>query len=141
MDILKKAVEFAKEIRKTKEYFNLKVAKEQNDNDSKLQNLINEFNLLKLKIQHRNEQNILDDETQKAKYKSDSILLSQCYDKIMENEHMLAFNDASEKMNFLMENINKILLAAVNGKALENVNDLLKDENCSGDCSGCSGCF
>ena len=141
MDILKKAVEFAKEIRKTKEYFNLKVAKEQNDNDSKLQNLINEFNLLKLKIQHRNEQNILDDETQKAKYKSDSILLSQCYDKIMENEHMLAFNDASEKMNFLMENINKILLAAVNGKALENVNDLLKDENCSGDCSGCSSCF
>ena len=141
MDILEKAINFAKDIRKTKENLNLENAKKKNDGDKVLQNMINEFNLLKLKINYATSKSDLIDQKKVDDDRQNSVLLSNLYDEIMKNKNMIEYNNASEKMDLLMNKINKILLAAVNGKMLNNVDELISDEGCSGNCSGCSGCF
>lgn len=131
MDIFEEAVDFAKKIQKTEEFLNLKKAKQRNDCDEKLQDLIHEFNLLKFKLrQGSNEKS--------EEYEQNSLKLSELYDKIMENKNMIMFNEASEKMNSVMNRVNKILVAAVNDGNFEEIDD---KEGCGGDCSGCSGCF
>ena len=52
MDIIQETFNFAKKIQKTEQFLNLKKAKECNDNDKQLQDLINEFNMIKLKIEY-----------------------------------------------------------------------------------------
>lgn len=137
MDIIQETFNFAKKIQKTEQFLNLKKAKECNDNDEQLQNLINEFNMIKLKIEY---------DLKKMKTKENeknSEKLNELYDKIMQNEHMTIFNKASDEMNALMNKINKILLTAVNGKDVENFNefDLNSDNGCTGNCHDCSECF
>lgn len=135
MSILEEALIFAKKIQETQQYLNLKKAKEINDSDENLQNLVNEFNMLKLKFEH----NLNKKETDEG----DGKKLTELYDKIMENENMVAFNEASDEMNALMNKINKILVAAVNGKNVDEFEDSdFEDEaGCAGNCHNCSGCF
>ncbi len=131
LNIFEEAVDFAKKIQKTEEFLNLKKAKQCNDCDEKLQDLIHEFNLLKIKLgQAGNEKS--------EEYEKNGLKLSEVYEKIMENENMIMFNKASDKMNFVMNRVNKILVAAVNDGDFEEIND---QENCGGNCNGCSGCF
>ena len=137
MDIIQETFNFAKKIQKTEQFLNLKKAKECNDNDKQLQDLINEFNMIKLKIEY-DLKKMKTNENEKNSEK-----LNEIYDKIMKNEHMTIFNKASDEMNVLMNKINKILVTAVNGKSMENFNEFnLNDDNgCTGNCHDCSECF
>ena len=76
---------------------------------------------------------------QQEKINEKNLELSEIYEKIMKNENMVAFNKASEKMDTVMNRINSILIAAVNGEdpmLFSEINDL----GCNGSCDGCSKC-
>ncbi len=135
MDIIDLARNFGKEIQKTDEYLDLMQAKQNNDNDRELNDLIGKFNLLKFEIQ-----TILSDNSdQQEKINAKNSELSEIYEKIMKNENMVVFNKASEKMDTVMNRINSILMAAVNGEdpmLFSEIHDL----GCNGSCDGCSKC-
>lgn len=137
MDIIKMARNLGKEIQNTTEYINLTKAKQDNDNDSELADLIGKFNLVKLKIQHLSNDI---DEKNKAEIEKENEKISKLYEKIMQNENMIAFNKASKEINDMMNKINRILTAAVNGEDPMTCSDTLQTA-CNGQCSRCSsGC-
>ncbi len=126
-DILKLANEFAKNIKKTEEYLNLAQARKNNDNDIGLNAKINEFNALT-----ENVKKLIAGGGSKEEVDGENAKISELYKNIMENRNMVAFNKASNEMNMLMNNINAILVAAVNNEDVSA---------CSGEkSSGCSGC-
>lgn len=135
MEIIQETVEFAKKIQQTEQYLNLQKAKKNNDSDENLQNLINEFNMVKLKFEHSLEKS--------EENRENSEKLNSLYDKIMQNENMIFFNKVSDEMNKLMNDVNKILISAVNGNNFENFNkfDFEKNSDCEGNCENCLGCF
>ena len=141
MDIIKETFDFAKKIQETEQFLKLKKAKQANDADEKLQVLVNEINMCKLKLnQHLKETG---KNTKTENYEEDNKKLSELYEKIMQNKNMIAFNKASDDVNALMNKINQILIAAVNDKNLENVDefDFENEHDCAGNCQSCSGCF
>lgn len=141
MDIIKETFDFAKKIQETEQFLKLKKAKQANDADEKLQVLVNEFNMCKLKLnQHLKE---IGKNTKTENYEEENKKLSELYEKIMQNKNMIAFNKASDDVNALMNKINQILIAAVNDKNLENVDefDFENEHDCAGNCQSCSGCF
>ncbi len=134
MDIDLETINFAKKIQQTTVFLNLKKAKQKNDSDLDLQNLINEFNLLKLQFSRCNKKG---ENSEEIGHK-----IGEVYDKIMANENMINFNHFSEKMNNLMNKINKVLMAAVNDKPLEEISKMenINETGCNGLCDNCSGC-
>ncbi len=135
MDIISLARDFGKEIQKTDEYLELIRAKKENDNDEELNDLIGKLNLLKFDIQRL----LADHEDQQEKIDEKNSELSEIYGKIMTNKNMIAFNKASDNMNAVMNKINGILMAAVNGEDPLMFSGFNNFE-CGGGCSGCSGC-
>lgn len=135
MDIISLARDFGKEIQKTDEYLELIRAKKENDNDTELNDLIGKLTLLKFDIQRL----LADHEDQQEKINEKNSELSKVYEKIMKNKNMIAFNKASDNMNAVMNKINGILMAAVNGEDPLMFSEFNNFE-CGGGCNGCSGC-
>ena len=93
MDIIEKARELGKLIQQEETYIKLHEAEKKADADTELQNLIGEFNLKRISINN---------EASKAEKDQDKMqALNQemraVYAKIMQNENMLAYNEAKEK--------------------------------------------
>lgn len=110
-DIMKIGVEFAKKIQQTDVYLALKKEKENNDFDTKLNEMIEKYDELvgevnKI-IKNKNSKEEIDEKNEK---------ISEIYKDIMNDENMIAYNKASDDKNFLMNKINWILIDAVNGK-------------------------
>ena len=136
MDIIELAKNFGKELQKTDEYLNLVEAKKNNDNDQELSNLIGEYNLLKFDIGRL----LADYQDKQEKIDQKNAELKEIYDKIMKNSNMIAFNEASDKVNNMMNKINKILVAAVNGEDLTFDFEINESKCGGGGCENCFGC-
>ena len=132
-DILDSAINFAKEIQKTKEYLKLEEAKKNNDNDEELVRMITEYNNLTEKVKNL----ISTKNSQKEEIDKTNDEISIIYKKIMENKNMIDYDLASSEMNILMNKINSILIDAVNGKKIDSCSKN-KVFNC-GSCRKCSG--
>lgn len=132
--IIELAVDFAKNIQKTKEYLNLKDAKEKNDKDLELQKLIKKFNRLKREVKNL----IKSKNSNKQQIDELNYEISLTYKKIAKNKNMINFNEKSNEANILMNKINSILVNAING--MELVSGCFKENsfNC-GSCKKCSG--
>lgn len=112
----------------------LEQAKQMNDKDQELQDLIGEFNLVKYN---------LTTEMSKADRNEDTVneldaKLNDLYDKIMENESMIAYNEAKYEVDQLTKYMQAVITATVNGGDPMAVQPPM--EGCSGSCSTCSGC-
>lgn len=136
MEIVKMARELGKEIQKSELYRKLVAAKEKNDNDTELQDLIGQFNLKRLAINSQINDNQKHDEDEMRRLDSE---LKEIYGKILHNENMIAYNDAKNAMDDLMNQISTILMYSVNGEDPETCPSK-QETGCSGSCSSCSGC-
>ncbi|MEG1932309.1 MAG: YlbF family regulator, partial [Pygmaiobacter sp.] len=63
--------------------------------------------------------------------------IHELYLAIMNNESMVAYNQAKNQMDGLMQYITEILTAAVNG---EDPTTVERSSGCSGSCGSCGGC-
>ena len=131
-NIIERTIEFAKEIQKTKEYIELKKAKDNNDKDKDLKEKIVNYNILKDKIENLN----IEKESEKEKIERLKVELNEIYKEIMDNENMKNYNQKSNDINNLMNQIHSILVAAVNGENIEKCNI---NQNYS--CGSCGKCF
>lgn len=134
MDIIDLTRELAAKIQEDERYLKLKIATQNNDQDLNLQDLIGEFNLKKISISNEISKAEHDDE--KIKTLNDELKI--CYESIMHNENMIAYNNAKKDFDDLISQINTIIIGAANGEDPMTI-DIIQS-NCNGNCSGCSGC-
>ncbi len=107
-----------------------------NDNDEKLQELIGEFNLVRIEL---NSELTKQSDKDQEKITELNKKVSDIYAAIMSNESMLAYNEAKKEMENTVNYINAIVNTAANGGNPESVNGA-PEEGCAGSCSSCSGC-
>lgn len=133
MDLILKAREMGKGIQASEQYKNFVAARQANDDDQELQELINNFNLLKVKLNTIIGEEGKDEEKVKALNEE----LKAAYQTIMSNENMNNFNNARQSLDSMMNDINAILKMCVNG---EDPDTCVLPESCGGSCSSCAGC-
>ena len=137
MELIQMAREMGKEIQKSEVYKRLVEAKEKNDNDAELQDLIGRFNLKRLTINNQINDNQKHDEDEMRRLDSE---LKEIYHEILANENMAAYNDAKNAMDDLMNQISTILMYSVNGEDPQTCPSRQETAGCSGSCASCSGC-
>lgn len=133
MDIIKMAREIGKGIQQEEAYLKLQVAQQNSDNDSELQNLIGEFNLKRIAINNEAQKSDRDDD----KLQQLNTEMREVYSKIMQNENMLAYNEAKEELDSVLQRVLAIISQSANGEDPETTD---YSPSCTGSCSSCGGC-
>mgnify|MGYP000866844556 CR=1 FL=1 len=135
MNVIEMARELGKLIQQDERYAAYNKAKEANDKDEILQNLINEFNMKRVQLN-----------TEMSKPDKDSSKLSELdsaikslYGNIMANENMIAFNEAKTAMDNMLSQINMVITLSANGEDPATCPTEMSS-SCSGSCSTCGGC-
>lgn len=136
MNVIEKARELGVLIQKDERYAAYYTAKEANDKDEELQNMINEFNMKRMQLNAEVSKETKDEE--RLAELDDSI--KSLYGTIMANENMINYNKAKSDMDSLLNQINMIITYSANGEdpltcPCEEVN-----VSCGGNCSSCGGC-
>ena len=133
MDIILTARELGKKLQETQEYKKMYEAKANNDLDSDLQEMIQNFNLKKVDFERKVSANEFDEETEREKNKE----IMSLYNEIMSNPTMAEYIMAKNELNQIVKQINSILMMAVNGADPETC-DI--STSCGSGCSSCGGC-
>ena len=134
MDIIEMTRELGKAIQADDRYIAYTLAKQANDDDEQLQNLINAFNLKRMQLQM--EVGKPDKDNDKIQELNDVIKSS--YKTIMENPKMKVYQAAKEGLDELLNQVNTIISMSANGMDPDKIN--LEAASCTGNCSSCGGC-
>lgn len=134
MDIIEMTRELGKAIQQDDRYIAYNLARQANDEDEQLQNLINAFNLKRMQLQM---------EVGKADKDNDKIqelneVIKSSYKTIMENPKMMVYQAAKEGFDALLGQVNTIISMSANGMDPDEID--LETASCAGDCSACGGC-
>lgn len=132
MDIIEMTRALGKAIQQDERYIRLSLARDNNDNDEKLQEMIGKFNLKRVEV---NQEAARPDKDQ-AKLDQLNESIRALYKEIMENPNMAEFNAAKEEIDSLMNFVNQILVLSVNGQDPNTV----EQSSCTGSCATCAGC-
>ncbi len=132
-NIIEKARELAKLIQADPAYKALNEAREKNDNDAELQDLIGKFNLKRIELN----QAMSESERDQDKINAVDAELKEIYQKIMTNENMIAYDKATNELSLIVNKINRIISGAANGEDPDTIDT---EASCTGSCSSCSGC-
>ena len=127
-NIIKKTRELAKLIQADPAYKSLVEAREKNDNDAELQDLIGKFNLKRIELN----QAMSEAERNQDKINAADAELKEIYQKIMTNENMIAYDKATNEMSLIMNKINRIISGAANGEDPDTIDT---EASCTGSCS------
>ncbi len=134
MEILDITRQLCKAIQENDIYKEFALAKKTNDEDKELQDLIGEFNIIRLNLNkemsspEKNEEKIQEYNTQ----------LQDCYKKVMQNESMQNYNQAKTALDGIVGKVNLLINMCIDGADPETVE--IPDASCSGSCSTCGGC-
>lgn len=131
--IIKQTRELGKLIQQDERYKAYVEARDRNDNDPALQQMISEFNILRSDLS--NEMIKDDKDTEKLKQLDEDI--KGLYNNIMESELMVSFNKAKEEMDSLLSQVNNIITMCANG---EDPDTCSTSAGCTGSCESCGGC-
>ena len=134
MDIIEMTRELGKAIQADDRYIAYTLAKQANDEDEQLQNLINAFNLKRMQLQM--EVGKPDKDNDKIQELNDVIKSS--YKTIMDNPKMKVYQAAKEGLDELLNQVNTIISMSANGMDPDKIN--LEAASCTGNCSSCGGC-
>ena len=132
MDAIQAVRELGKAIQEDERYIEYAKAKKANDEDTELQNLIGEFNLKRIAINNENTKEEKDGE----KLKRLDAELREVYARIMQNEHMAAYNEAKTELDKQVHAVGAIVTMSAQGQDPDEV----QTGGCGGDCAGCAGC-
>ncbi len=134
MEILDITRQLCKAIQENDIYKEFALAKKTNDEDKELQDLIGEFNIIRMNMNkemsspEKNEEKIQEYNTQ----------LQDCYKKVMQNESMQNYNQAKTALDGIVGKVNLLINMCIDGADPETVE--IPDASCSGSCSTCGGC-
>ena len=133
MDIIEMTRKLGVEIQQQEVFKTYIKAKAANDNDVELQDMIGQFNVIRMQL----DQALSSEEKNEEKVKELNTQLRDIYTAIMGRETMMNYNVAKGELDALVNQINAIITLTVNGE-----DPLTYDisSGCTGSCSSCSGC-
>lgn len=134
MDIIAQSRELGKLIQQEESYVALQAAQKLADADMELQNLIGEFNLKRMSI--NNEASKKDRDQDKLTALNNE--MREVYSKIMSNENMIAYNEAKEAFDSVINRVLAIVQQSAEGADPETAD--YSEASCSGSCESCGGC-
>lgn len=135
MDIIEAARQLGAAIQADERYKKVMASSKANDSDTALQELISEFNLMRMTID--NEFNKPEEERNEEKIKEFNVSMRQLYGKIMCTDSMMAYSEAKKDFDAVMNKVNAIIEMSMNG---EDPMTCEPSEGCSGSCATCGGC-
>ena len=115
-------------------YLALDAARRANDENQELQDMIGEFNLVRMDLNNE----ISKEERDEARVAELNTKVNTLYSQIMASEGMVAYNEAKTRAEAMISHIDAIINTAMNGG-----DPMLVEEpqgGCSGSCSTCGGC-
>lgn len=134
MEILEITRELGKAIQADSAYKKFLEAKKNNDDDRELQDLIGEFNLIRLNVSNA----MTDPEKDEKKIEEYNTKLQECYKKVMANKSMIAYNEAKTALDGIVGKVNTLLSMIIDGADPDTAE--IPDASCTGSCSTCGGC-
>lgn len=134
MNVIDKARELGKMIQEDESYAAYCKAKEANDGDEKLQQMISEFQNKRMEL---NVEMSKDDRSAERLTALDNDI-KNLYGEIMANENMNAYNEAKNAMDDMLSRINTVITYAANGE--DPMTCPTEQQSCGGSCSTCGGC-
>lgn len=134
MDIIELTRELGRALQSDERYIAMMAARQASDEDESLQEAIGEFNLKRMAIGNEAQKEDRNDETL-ARLNEE---FRAVYAKIMENEHMLRYNDAKNDFDALLQRITGIIGLCAEGEDPETCD--YDASSCGGNCSSCAGC-
>ncbi len=134
MDIITMARDVGKALQKDERYLNFSSAQTVADADTELQDMIGQFNLLKMEMQREVQKS--DRDADKVKQLDNDI--KELYNTIMSNTNMQNYNIAKKEVDDLIAFLQQIIVYSANGEDPDTVEP--QSASCSGSCSGCAGC-
>lgn len=132
MDIIEMTRELGRALQNDERYIAMMAARQASDEDEALQEAIGEFNLKCMAISNEAQKEERDDET--LRRLNDEF--RAVYQKIMENEHMLRYNDAKNEFDALLQQMTGILSLCAEGEDPATCDA----SSCGGNCASCGGC-
>lgn len=133
MDIIELSREIGRQLQKDEKYIALGIAKQTSDEDEVLQKLIGDFNLKRLAINNEASKPDRSDEKLQSLNKE----LREIYSQIIQNENMIAYNNAKNEFDTLVQRVLAIISQSAEGDDPETTD---YSPSCTGSCSTCSGC-
>lgn len=134
MDIIELTRELGKALQQEQSFVNMRLARQQSDEDESLQQAIGEFNLKRMAINNEAQKENRSEETIKRLNEE----FRQVYEKIMQNENMQRYNEAKTEFDALLQRITGIIGLCADGEDPETCE--YDPAACGGDCSSCAGC-
>lgn len=135
MTVIEMARELGKALQEDEKYKKYQEAKEKNDKDVELQNMIGDFNVKRMQLNQEMQKKEKDAE---AMQRLDGEL-KEVYNKIMANPNMAEFSAAQEAVEKLINSVNYIISMAANGEDPMTCPEE-QPASCGGSCSTCGGC-
>ena len=134
MNVIELTRELGKALQADERYAAYHAAREANDADAELQQLISDFNMGRT---------ALNQEMSKAEKDAEKIAkineeVRGLYGKIMGNVNMVAYNNAKATMDELLNEVNTIIALCANGEDPDTCE--VPKHSCSGSCATCGGC-
>ncbi len=134
MEILDITRQLCKAIQENDIYKEFALAKKTNDEDKELQDLIGEFNIIRMNLNKE----MSSPEKDEEKIQEYNTQLQDCYKKVMQNESMQNYNQAKTALDGIVGKVNLLINMCIDGADPETVE--IPDASCSGSCSTCGGC-
>ena len=134
MNIIELTRDLGRALQNDERYIAMMAARQQSDEDEALQEAIGEFNLKRMAISNEAQKEDRNDETLQRLNEE----FRAVYQKIMENEHMLRYNDAKNEFDALLQRITGILSMCAEGEDPETCD--YDAASCGGNCASCAGC-
>ena len=134
MDIIEMTRELGRALQNDERYIAMMSARQASDEDQALHEAIGEFNLKRMAISNEAQKDDRNEETLQRLNEE----FRGVYQKIMENEHMLRYNDAKNEFDALLQRMTGILSLCADGEDPETCD--YDAASCGGNCSSCAGC-
>lgn len=138
MDTLEIAKMLGKAIQEEDSYTAVMVAKQNNDEDTALQDKIGQFNLVKMNLGAQMQQDEAQQDAEKVQELNKQ--MRALYEEITANENMRAYEAAKKELDGVLNRVMQILSLAANGHDVDAIDLNGEIASCAGDCGSCGGC-
>lgn len=135
-DIITLARELGAAVQQSDEYIKFSVARQAADEDEQLQKLITDFNLVRVEASAESAKS--DEEKDEELVREKNTEMRKLYGAIMSNEHMIAYNDAKDELDGILNRVLAIISQSAEGEDPETTD--YYPSSCSGHCGSCGGC-
>lgn len=135
MNVIEAARALGASLQEDERYAKFSEVTKANDTDTEMQNKIGEFNMLRMQLN----QEMQNPEKNADKMTELDTTIKALYEDIMNMPGMVAFNEAKEALDELLNSVNYIISMAANGEDPMTCPESAP-EGCGGSCSTCGGC-